>query len=751
MKKFISYIITLFVIWNVSAQLQDRNSALDKYYKTQYGNSIKELLKIEQKGLGDFETKVILADAYFHLRDFSHALEWMDKASKINHFSEKYNITYAYLLKSNGRYREADSIYKRLGVKYQDQLSDKIKLISPSNYDVSNVEMLNTVSDEFAPAFYRDGIVFTGQPKKKNDLYTWNNKSWLRPFYLPYKPEGTENGQPQLFKLPRKSKKNHQGPVSFGRNSKMIYYSQNQKTKKNEASTLGIYTAHKSGQKWKKVKAFELNHPEYSIAHPSVSKDGRTLFFVSDMPGGMGGTDIYYTKFMNGKWSKPVNLGAAINTSFNEMFPYLHEDGTLYFASDGLPGWGGLDIFYTRFENGAWTIPVNMGKDINSSFDDFGLILDNNKYIGYLSSNRPGGKGGDDIYRVQIKGYRELVKKSFISGKIIDDIASQPVLDAIVNLIANGRTLQNINTQSDGMFRFDWPGKADSVIIQANAEGYFSTEQVIYLSDNKLQDLQIQLQKIELNKSILIHNIYYGFDKWDLSPAAKSELQKLVVMMKKNSNRIIEIGSHTDSRATADYNLELSKKRANEVVNYLIQNGISSERLLAKGYGESEILNRCVDGVDCSEQEHAVNRRTVFKLIGLLNNTTESKQLTPDDMEKVSPKEVKKEKNSELVTPILPTNTNTQKAGDLVYKIQLGVFGKVDSSWIEHFKKYGQVEIQQVPGQYVYRVYLSPFNTYRAANIVLKAVRETEVKEAFIVAFYKGEIISVEKAKDLEK
>ena len=403
--------------------------------------------------------------------------------------------------------------------------------------------MLNTSSDEFSPAYYRDGIAFIGQFIKKKSLYKWNNKPWLRLFYLPYQPKGYENGQVEAFSLSNQVKKNHQGPVAFSRNNQMMYFSQNIKSKRNKISSIGIFTAKKNDGKWKEIQAFELNNPEYSIAHPTLSADGATVFFVSDMPGGYGGTDIYFSKFMNGQWSKPYNIGNVINTPFNEMFPFLHQDGTLYFASEGHAGYGGLDIFYSKYENGKWTKPVNLGKDINSSYDDFGLILDKNKYSGYLSSNRLGGKGGDDIYRIEVENYHQLMK----------DL--QP---------------------------------KDTVSTHNN------TENEIYLN--------------------------------------------------------------------------------------------------------SEIVDS--------------------------------------------------EKNIE---PALTVSNHEVATNSLVYKIQLGVFSKVDEKWLEHLKQYGDTEIVQVQGQKTFKVYLLPFYTYRSVSDTLKIIKSKEVKDAFIVAFYDSEVISIEQAKQLEK
>lgn len=729
MKNYIWTIIALLCWTNTIAQQQERMKAIHQFDQTNYHSTIQELLQLEKNGLGDFESKIILAQSYYAQRNFTEAFEWLKKASTVNDLSEKYTILLADLYKFNGNIETSDSLYLKFGDKYKNKLSSNLRNIKGSNYNVLSISNLNSNGDEFSPTYYRDGIVFIGNAKSKKSVFNWNNRPWLKIFHIPFLPTGKEKFSSQELAIP-KINKFHGGPVTFTRQDKMIYFTNSQKISKkdkNNTNHLGIYSATRRQNKWSDLKPISFNNTSYSVAHPTISDNGKDMYFVSDMPGGFGGTDIYYTRNSGYKWSTPINLGPVINTSKDELFPFLHKDGTLYFASEGHDGYGGLDIFYSTFENGVWSTPINMGKPINSGYDDFGLIFDKNKNNGYLSSNRTGGAGNDDIYRLISQDFIENQKSNIIKGTVTDKNTQSFIKNALVTIIDENQKQIEINTDHLGFFEIEIPSNFRNIHILTGSPQYFPSDiEVNNLKD--LSSLYIQLQRIELNKSIVIPNIYYEFDKADISVEAVKELKKLHQLLTDNPTWIIEIGSHTDSRADAKYNLNLSEKRAENVVKNLISSGIAKNRLFAKGYGESKLLNECADNIKCSEEQHAINRRTEFKLIGFEETQSDNKTKT---------------------SVIFDQQHAAQN--DLIYKIQIGVFKQPDVKWLQQISDLGNIEKTPVENKDIFKFYISSYPNYETAKSYLDKVHKRGLVDAFIVPFYKGEVITLEKANQLKK
>ncbi|MCO5231084.1 MAG: OmpA family protein [Chitinophagales bacterium] len=728
MKKLIWSVLFLTIYTTSSAQIEERAKAIQQFNLTQYASSIQNWLKIEKSGKGDLESKLQLAEAYYQQKNYNSALEWMLKASQVNELSEYYQIHLAELYKITGNTTAADSIFSRYGNKYQNKLSRASKYIQAANYDVYSIANINTSGDEFSPSYYRDGIVFIGNAKSKKSKYSWNNRPWLNILQIPFKPTGKEKLEAQVLKLP-KVNKFHSGPVTFTSQYNRIYFSHSQnkiKKSKSNSNTIGIFSAVKRDNKWTELKAFEFNHPEYSVAHPTIGNNGKDLFFVSDKPGGIGGTDIYYSRFTNGKWTAPINLGTNINTTANELFPFIHEDGTLYFASEGHTGFGGLDIFYSTYENGVWNKPTNIGATINSSYDDFGLILDKNKNNGYFSSNRPGGAGNDDIYRIVLNNniVTKIAETKF-TGKIQDKSTLEALPKSTVRILNQDKDIFETQTDNNGNFELIVQGNPDNLSLSVFHKGYFPLDTQVSLSATNSAG-KLVLQKIEINKSIVVPNIYYEFDKADITPQADKALTRLYNLLIDNPTWIIEIGAHTDSRADATYNQTLSEKRAINVVKFLTDKGINASRLYAKGYGEKVLLNKCKDGVVCSEEEHAINRRTEFKLIGFLQDIQEKS------------------------TPIIFADEYVAK-NNLVYKIQIGVFKVPDQKWLQTISDLGNIEMIPEKNKDFVKVYIYSYPSYEAAKKFLDTVYQRGIKDAFIVPFYKGKAISIEEAKKLTK
>jgi outer membrane protein OmpA-like peptidoglycan-associated protein/tetratricopeptide (TPR) repeat protein len=630
---------------------------------------------------------------------------------------------------------------------------------------------INTNRSEFSPTYYKKGLVFVsgrdeGIATKK--VYSWNQTAFLDLYELPdlsaltagqtssvggaktntkkavlaspllgrdeytsRTPNDTKTvgfGQTSDYKPyqePTIQSKNmgksinskyHEGPVAFFSDGKKILFTRNNflngkyGNSKEGINKLKLYSADLVGNDWKNIKELPFNNNDYSTGHPALSKDNSLLYFVSDMPGGMGGTDIYVARYDNGNLSSPLNLGPAINTKGNEMFPFVDDKGNLYFASDGLPGLGQLDIFYAKLIDGVMAkSSKNLGAPINSSKDDFGLITDGERTSGFLSSNRKNGGSDDDIYRFSRKGPLEACQEITVS--VFDAESKAPLANAAVSIVnksendGQGKIMATdgegnlkicLDSENDFLFKASNEGyinnnigfttkeldgtsaetaileipldkikpqiktftikglvttqkdktpivgvkvilrnECDSTIQEAitDEKGSYQFEvplgcnyTIEALKDNfgtmgsKVKDgenAEANISMFEKGDVIKIENIYYNTNKWDLRPEAVIELDKLVELMNKYPKMKIEFGSHTDSRSSTKYNKTLSTKRAKGAVAYIVKKGILAKRIIGIGYGEGKLVNKCKDGVTCTEEEHQQNRRTEMKIINI--------------------------------------------------------------------------------------------------------------------------------------
>jgi len=395
-----------------------------------------------------------------------------------------------------------------------------------------------------------------------------------------------------------------------------------------------IMVTKKEGEKWGKPKALNFVPDSLVEAHPSISADGLSLYFVSDMPGGYGGKDIWkVTRGSEGDdWSEPENLGPDINTEGDEMFPFIHTDGALYFSSDGWPGMGGLDIFRAKQDdNGRWNVE-NLRYPINSPADDFGIIIQKTKEKGFFSSTRK-IRTNDDIYTFVLPPL-----KFSIAGVVRDLQTDETISGAVVKLIGSDGMILQDSARAQGTFRFMLKPNTDYIFI-ASKKGYLNGKSKETTKGlNKSTDLKTTITLASIAKPIEIPNIYYDFGKWDLRPESMIALDNLVEVLNDNPNIVIELRSHTDSRASEEFNMELSQKRAQAVVDYLIRKGIDTKRLVAKGYGESvpkevdkklakqypflkegTVLNDkfiySFSSVEKQEICHQINRRTEFQVL----------------------------------------------------------------------------------------------------------------------------------------
>jgi tetratricopeptide (TPR) repeat protein len=590
---------------------------------------------------------------YLQTNNTKSAKEWIAKLALIENPSPKDVLQYAHLLKTEAEYDEAIAQYKRYQKLSPDDKNTTMWIEScnlakqwmnnPTYFQVTNLQELNSENSDFGMMPLKKGFVFTSDRKSKdiantNEIYGWTGNPYLKLYHIPDGTKLTEFGP-----ISSLNGEYHNGPSTYLAKTNQIYFTRTKMvkvTKKNlnndptswienvwtpeYENRLEMYTATAvtDNTDWECHVDFPYNKPEeYSVGHPALSPDGKILYFVSDMPGGQGQTDIYYcVKNASGKWSSPINAGKTINTSGKELFPYVDKNGVLYFSSDGHLGMGGLDIFKTTGNKNKWSVPENLKSPVNSSKDDFSVTFDESNTIGYLSSNRPGGKGNDDIYRFEYAPPTDLTL--VVTVKEMDKNSVIKPLEG-VNLKITNSTNSALSTTSqyiDGRF-ISGIKCNNSYIIMASKEGYFAKSEKINTKCTTYHDtvfVEMVLVKLEVDVPIVLKNIYYDFDKSFIRDDAKPDLDKLVQIMKDNPDIIVELGSHTDSRGSDQYNIVLSDRRAKAAVNYIISNGISKNRITAKGYGETMLLNECKNDVNCSEEAHQLNRRTEFKVTGFI-------------------------------------------------------------------------------------------------------------------------------------
>lgn len=490
-------------------------------------------------------------------------------------------------------------------------------------FDQSSVKMseikTNTLKSDFGPDVIGDTIYFSSY---RDEVMGKSDKDLMnKEFYDLFKAGINDSGIVISNRKPVAEFYTgfHNGPVSYCAKTGELFVTQSNikapsikyQPFKNEEYKLKIVVAKKVNNKWAIVEEFPYNKAEYSVAHPAINESGDTLLFASDMPGGFGATDIYMSVRKSGQWSVPVNLGSQVNTSGKEEFPFLpgnsYTGGYFIFASAGHNSMGGFDLFYKKLNdpNGeVHQFPV----PINSTSDDFAMNLPGNVEFGFMTSNRS-GTGNDDIYKLSFSKYIEYLQEILI----LDVKTRNPIPGAKVDF--SDRKSKEAGTD----------GKVSSVVkknsefkVTASAFGYRDSSKVIKIASPKqgtvLKDT-VFLNMI-VNEKIILKNIYYDYDKWDILPESAIELDHLVALIKENPDRKIELSSHTDSRGSQQYNMKLSQLRAKAAVDYIVSKGIDKLKVSGVGYGEKQLVNDCKDGVPCTPAQHRENRRTELFIPG---------------------------------------------------------------------------------------------------------------------------------------
>ena len=646
----IALIFCFFASLSLSGQIKQANNYFEQF---KYSKAI----PFFKKATSDKDLKVRkeasarLADCYRLVNNASEAAVWY---AKIVEFGDASPETYYYLgttLRSLAHYDEAEKAFDSYVRKNPSDFRGKIygqycRDIKewnglPPCAEIKNASEINSPYSDFGPMFYKDEVIFTSD--RDIDMMADKNYLWTSFGYLdlyssqPLADHDFWGALTNPLKMGKSfNQAYHDGPASFTSDSKEIFTTRTLKTNAKRDSAqiktdcLKIFYANLSDDRKVEYKPFPFNSDNYSVGHPAISPDGKKLIFSSDKPEGFGGSDLYVSEWIDGKWSTPVGLGPEVNTFGNEVFPFLANDSTLFFSSDGHPGYGGLDVYETKLVHGKWSTPWNLKLPINSPYDDFSIVFSKNLTDGFFSSNRPGGKGSDDIYAfrnykrtpmVEVKPAAPEKLRASVKGYVKDKKTLLP-LDSATVFFLDSKTdeVHVVKTDSKGYFEAS-ANFGVKYIVKGMKQKFFDDCLSVFVpaggsATSNTVSLDLLLDRYAVNQVFKIENIYYDLNKWLIRDDAKPSLDKLVGILKQYPISV-ELGSHTDCRASSAYNNSLSQKRAESVVKYLIENGIDPKRLTSKGYGETQLINKCADGVPCSEAEHQANRRTEFKITSI--------------------------------------------------------------------------------------------------------------------------------------
>ena len=623
-------IYTLFLIFTVTftvAQNKDTKKADQLYHRMAYVDAAEAYQKLLKKGKADRYVFEQLANSYYFINDTKKAETYYKRVVKGKKVNPETVYNYAQSLKANGKYSDYNEAMKTFA-ELAPTDSRAVEFMKNPNYvpqimedfarfEAKNLEDINTEYSEFGGITVGKDFYFSSARNTTRKKYQWNEQ----PFLDIYKAEHVGNTVKNATLLEGDvNTKFHEGNVAITPDGKRIYFDRNDyfngKYDKDDEgiNQINLYYSEWVDGGWKGVFEVPFNSSEYSTGHPALNPNGNWLYFVSDMPGGKGGSDIYRVNIdANGNFSKPERLPDNINTEGKENFPYLDSLGNLYFSSDGHQGLGGLDIFYVEANGARFENPVNLGKGANTEDDDFAFIWNSETKTGYLSSNRKGGKGSDDIYMVKAVEPPCDVDMDIL---VINEYTKEPIFGARLDLYdGQENKLSTKTTAENGKGNILAACNQDHV-VQAFMTGFEPNSVSVGAQGKGKLSKTIALRPIEMiivDDKVVLNPILFDYNKWNIKPKAAFELDKLVEIMKKYPNMKIKVEAHTDNRGKDDYNRELSEKRAQSTVQYVISQGIDASRISGQGFGEDKPVVAC--GTNCSDADHQKNRRSEFIII----------------------------------------------------------------------------------------------------------------------------------------
>ncbi|SDY04303.1 WD40-like Beta Propeller Repeat [Lutibacter oricola] len=595
-----------------------------KIFESQFENGDKSMVVLEKIG-----------DAYYFSTEMNLANKWYGKLISTygKAVSPKYFYRYAQSYIGIGKVNQGKKWMMKFSKKDYKANLDSVGVVQEySEYSLKNIS-INTMYSEFGPTYYNDKLIFSSA-KDSNYFKASSNVKQL-PFLNFYignlGPDKTDVISSKEFSTKINSKLN-EATLCFSKDLKKVYYTGNSITgnkNSNVDKKLKIYSAtakqNNNGEiEWKSIKELPFNNDNYSVGHPAISPDGKKIYFVSDMPGTIGGADIFVVDILpNDNYSKPKNLGPTINTFGKEMFPFVTEN-KLYFSSNSHNGLGGLDVFESEYLNSTFNSPKNLGEPLNSSFDDFSFIIKEDLSTGFVCSNRTSGKGDDDIYFFERT--KAGICKQFISGYISNNITGERITNAKISLFSKkGDKLKEVVSDANGNYKFQQEFVCNNnYLLKVERIGYKNGEKLFSINKS-LSEIIVPIGLDRIHELIVEENgllkikigaIYFDLNKWDIRQDAALEFDKIVSLMNEYPKMIIDIESHTDSRGQDKLNLILSRKRAKAAKDYIIFKGIDASRIRnAEGFGETQLMNKCQNGKRCSESMHQLNRRSEFIIL----------------------------------------------------------------------------------------------------------------------------------------
>jgi outer membrane protein OmpA-like peptidoglycan-associated protein/tetratricopeptide (TPR) repeat protein len=640
MKNYILLCLIIVTVFSFDSYAQQSkiNAGDKKYDNYAYVDAIKTYEKVANKGYKSEDMFKKLGNAYYFNSNFERASKWYGELFAMStNVEPEYYYRYAQSLKSTGEMDKANRLLGEFNA--QNKTDNRAKLLEQNvnyldqikansgRYNIENAGINSKYSDY--GTFVHDHKIYFASARDTGNFSQRKHK-WTGEYFTNLYIADVDSAKVKKFKTDLNTKF-HEASPAFTKDGKTVYFTRNnyvdgKKGKDEEKTTLiKIYKATLENGKWTNITALPFASDNYSTAHPALSPDEKTLYFASDMPGALGQSDLYKVSISdNGVYGTPENMGKTINTEGKETFPFVTDENEIYFASDGHPGLGGLDVFAGKLGGDGTVSDIqNLGADINSPKDDFAYVIDSETRKGYFSSNKDGGQGSDDIYKfLETKKLRCIQE---LNGTITDAKTGTILPEAKVSLYDNQIVLNTTIADASGNYIFPVEcGKTYNV--RAEKEEYETKEVSITIGKvSGKTSLPIALDKNtcrvtvgdDLGTCFGIKMIYFDLDKSNIRTEAAIDLEKILVVLNENPSMKLDIRSHTDSRATFKYNEALSDRRAKSTIQWLIKNGIDKNRLTGKGYGETQLVNKCADDVPCTEAEHQENRRSEFIITAL--------------------------------------------------------------------------------------------------------------------------------------
>ena len=617
------FTLSLMLVLTANYAQNSVTAKADKLFESyQYVAAIEEYTRLaESKNASEYIYKQ-LADSYYNVFDSANAAKWYAKATSKGKSDAETYYRYAQTLKILGKYQEANKqmdVFAKMmpsDARAKEHLANPNYVPSLANnsklFEVAQTNINSKGQSDFGAIVTNDNtLYFTSTRNSSNKTDNWNKQPYLDIYQATRDEKGVFSEPVQVKEL---NTPFHDGPITLSADGKTMFFArdghsegQYEKNKKSniKVGQQGIYKATKVDGKWTNVEALPFNSTSYSVTNPSLTNDGKTLYFASNMPGGFGESDLWKVSVETNGYGKPQNLGPNINTADRENFPFITEDNLLYFATTGRQGLGGFDIYKMDLSNN--TTAQNVGKPVNSEKDDFSFSFNTKLNVGYFSSNR---NGNDVIFSaIPICKAEAVVIVSNVKTKALLANADVAILDVKGNVIATEKT------NSEGKVKY--PIECNlGYGLKVAAQNFESTSSAVKIDKAGIATVEVALKPLEVvitDKEVILNPVYFEYDKSNITAQGATELDKLVKVMKDNPSMVIFVKSHTDSKGGDDYNLKLSERRAQSTVQYLISKGISQGNISGKGFGSTEQKIKC--GTNCTEQQDSQNRRSEFLIV----------------------------------------------------------------------------------------------------------------------------------------